>query len=106
MKATNNSKHAIANRTAAIIQYFIPLLGLIYAFSGLSSISLYVTMQLLNYQQDFSCIHSFQVFTDEVILITPARTCTKITDIFLFTRPMSYWFFYTTLTFVVVPFLT
>ena len=59
MKATNNSKHAIANRTAAIIQYFIPLLGLIYAFSGLSSISLHVTMQLLNHQKTF---HPFTVF--------------------------------------------
>ena len=96
MNATNNSKHAIANRTTAISQYFIPLLGLIYALSGLSSISLHETMQLLNHQQDFPCIHSSQVFTDEAILITPARTCTKITYISLHTPHVLFVFLYDT----------
>ena len=46
---TSNNKHAIANRTTTS-QKFIPLLSLITALSGASTISSHVTT---DHQQDF-----------------------------------------------------
>ena len=89
---TNNSKYAISNRPTAKSQYFIPLVRLITTLFGVSSISSHVTTG----SSTRLSVHSqvFQVFTNLTILITLARTCTRIPGIILFTCSMFYCFFH------------